>query len=191
DMLVRVFDLFAQAEHSLDRSQGGLGIGLTPVRYLVGMHDGDVQAFSEGLRRGSEFVVRLPLMAEVREKATPGTDAERPNTAQRILVVEDNADSRIMLGELLRLWGHWPDLAADGIEGVEAARRARPDVALVDIGLPGLNGYEVAKQIRSQPDTASTYLIALTGYGQPDDRRRSMEAGFDAHLVKPVNMDEL
>ena len=192
DMLGHVFDLFAQAEQSLDRSQGGLGIGLTLVRYLVHMHDGEVSASSEGLGHGSEFVVRLPLLeapAEVAAEREPKPQAAP--AAQRVLVVEDNADSRVMLGELLKLWGHWPDLAADGPEGVEAARRSRPDVALVDIGLPGLDGYEVARQIRALPGSDSTYLIALTGYGQPDDRRRSREAGFNAHLVKPVKMDEL
>lgn len=192
EMLGHVFDLFAQAEQSLHRSQGGLGIGLTLVRYLVQMHDGEVYASSDGLGHGSEFVVHLPLLEAAAEAAPPRpSQPEAATTARRILVVEDNADSRVMLGELLRLWGHWPDLAADGHEGVEAARRSRPDVALVDIGLPGLDGYEVARRIRALPGTGSTYLIALTGYGQPDDRRRSHEAGFNAHLVKPVKMDEL
>lgn len=192
DMITRVFDLFAQAEQAIDRSQGGLGIGLTLVRHLVHMHGGEVRASSAGLGQGSEFSVTLPLVGAAND-ASPERPARsaRAGSAQRVLVVEDNSDSRIMLGELLKLWGHWPDLAADGLAGVEAARRTLPDVALVDIGLPGIDGYEVARQIRVMPGGASIYLVALTGYGQPDDRRRCMEAGFDAHLVKPVKMEEL
>lgn len=190
EMLDRIFDLFAQTEQSLDRPQGGLGIGLTLVRHLVRMHGGEVRVRSPGIGRGSSFLVRLPVLASSARKETNPCEP-RAGAARRILIVEDNADSRIMLGELLKLWGHWPDLAADGLEGVEAARRARPDVALVDIGLPGLDGYEVARRIRALPGRHPVYLIALTGYGQPDDRRRSREAGFDAHLVKPVNMDDL
>lgn len=191
DMITRVFDLFTQAEQALDRSQGGLGVGLTLVRHLVHMHDGEVRASSAGLGLGSEFAVTLPLMSagDVRPERPSGS--ARGGKPQHVLVVEDNADSRVMLGELLRLWGHWPNLAADGHAGVEAAQRMLPDIALVDIGLPGIDGYEVARQIRALPGSASTYLVALTGYGQPDDRRRCLEAGFDAHLIKPVKMEEL
>ncbi|MDR2877816.1 MAG: response regulator [Chromatiales bacterium] len=195
NMIARVFDLFVQAEQALDRTQGGLGIGLTLVRHLVHLHGGEVHANSAGHDQGSEFTVTLPLLGvanTVRLKRHGGEAQHmRAHTGRHILIIEDNADSRVMLGELLKLWGHWPDLAADGHAGIEAAERMLPDVALIDIGLPGIDGYEVARQIRALPGGASTYLVALTGYGQPDDRRRCLEAGFDAHLIKPVKMEEL
>ncbi|HZN64387.1 MAG TPA: ATP-binding protein [Tepidisphaeraceae bacterium] len=200
EMLGRVFDTFAQADRSLDRAQGGVGLGLTLVRRLVEMHGGTVRASSEGLGRGSTFEVRLPALAEVTAGSraypaapaatpSPGQQAVKPDKplrARRVLIVEDGPDARRALGRLLELWGHKVELAEDGTRGVERAIASRPDVALIDIGLPGLNGYEVAKRVR-QALGDRVRLIALTGYGQPDDHDRTREAGFDEHLVKPVN----
>jgi len=211
DMLVRVFDMFTQADRPLDRTQGGVGLGLTLVRRLVEMHGGTVRASSEGIGRGSEFEVRLPLATVVATPAAParnaptGMPAEPEATAVRIttptpartakpqavaprhvLIVEDGPDARNALGRLLELWGHHVELAEDGTRGVERAIASHPEVALIDIGLPGLNGYEVARRVR-QVLGDKIRLIALTGYGQPDDHARTREAGFDQHLVKPVN----
>ena len=191
EMLPRVFDLFTQAEGTLDRAKGGMGIGLTLVRTLVELHDGEVAVASKGLGQGSVFTVRLPLTDTHPERAAGrrerGRDEERP---QRVLVVEDNADSRELLQLGLERRGHTVSASADGLEGVEQALAQRPDAMLVDIGLPGLDGYEVAREVRSALGP-SVYLVALTGYGQPDDRARALAAGFDLHLTKPVDLDEL
>jgi CheY-like chemotaxis protein len=184
DMLSSIFDLFTQGEVSLARSQGGLGVGLTLARTLVTMHGGSIEAASEGEGRGSEFTLRLPLAApEVDPRAAAAAVA---GSMRNILVVEDNADAREMLRIALELDGHHVEVAEDGIKGVETALRIHPDVALVDIGLPGLDGYEVARRIR-QSLGEDVRLVALTGYGQAEDRRRTREAGFDVHLVKPVD----
>ncbi|HYF48283.1 MAG TPA: PAS domain S-box protein [Planctomycetota bacterium] len=192
EMLARIFDPFTQADRSLDRSQGGLGIGLTLVRSLVELHGGRVLAYSAGLGKGSEFVVRLPLTRK--ELPPAGRAGEEPKTvpseSHRVLVVEDNADSRESLETLLSAWGHTVETAADGNEGVRKGIWFRPDIALVDLGLPGIDGYEVARQMREQLGQ-NVMLVALTGYGQPEDRRRAKEAGFDLHLVKPANIEEL
>jgi signal transduction histidine kinase len=188
DMLGRVFDLFTQVDAPLARSQGGLGIGLTLARTLVEMHGGSLEAASEGRGRGSEFTLRLPV-ADVQ----PAREAARPAPAagtRKILVVEDNADAREMLRVALELDGHRVDVAADGPAGVDAAVRGHPDVALIDIGLPGLDGYEVARRIRESLG-GDVMLVALTGYGQASDRQRTHDAGFDAHLVKPVDPQTL
>ena len=191
ELLPRVFDLFTQGETALDRTRGGLGIGLTLVRRLVELHGGTVEAASPGVGRGSTFTVRLPLapapMAELESAAGDiGTVIGR-----RVLVVEDNAAAREMLRVALELEGHEVFEAADGPGGLEAAERLQPQVALVDIGLPGLDGYEVARRIRASKGGKRILLIALTGYSQPRDRDRSLESGFDAHLVKPVDPDQL
>jgi two-component system, sensor histidine kinase len=194
DMAERIFDLFTQVEQSLDRTHGGLGIGLTLVRHLVRLHGGDVAAMSEGTGKGSQFLVRLPLCTPATADGTVTANVSPPllrSRGRRVLLVEDAQDSRAMLGRLLTHWGHIVEMAADGPQAVEAACRALPDVALVDIGLPGLDGYGVARQIRSTAGARAVCLIALTGYGQPEDRRRSREAGFDAHLVKPVDPEHL
>jgi signal transduction histidine kinase/ActR/RegA family two-component response regulator len=184
DVMARVFDLFTQGDRSLARSEGGLGIGLTIVRNLVELHGGTVAAASEGPGRGSEFTVRLPAGAGHATSAVPPHDgASSPRL--RILVVEDNSDGREMLRTMLEVDGHEVYVAADGVDGVETARVVRPDAAFIDIGLPGLDGYEIAKRLRRERGQAIR-LIALTGYGQSEDRRRSREAGFDLHLVKPV-----
>ena len=189
DVMPRVFELFTQADRSLDRSQGGLGIGLTLVRLLVDRHGGSVAARSDGPGCGSEFEVRLPLIAPEGpiagrsiEGGVPGTGAR----AKRVLVVEDNEDSAEMLRMLLTLRSHEVEVAHDGPTAIEAARRFQPQVIVCDIGLPHMNGYEVARQVRALADIARPTMIALSGYGQDEDRRRGGEAGFEHHLVKPV-----
>jgi PAS domain S-box-containing protein len=186
ELLPRVFDIFVQGDHSLHRSKGGLGIGLTLVRRLVAQHGGTVAVASEGAGQGSTFTVRLPAIARPVETRAPAR-APRPTTARRVLVIEDNDDSRQMLRELIRLLGHEVYEAVDGVTGVSSALTLEPDLALVDIGLPGIDGYEVARRLREHPAGRRLLLVALTGYGLPEDRERSRAAGFDLHLVKPVD----
>jgi PAS domain S-box-containing protein len=187
-LLERIFDLFFQGERTLDRAEGGLGIGLTLVRRLVELHGGRIMASSPGVGHGSTFVIELPQIPA--PAAAPEAPAAAPPAeGRRILIVEDNADSREMLRVLLELAGHEVHEAEDGPGGLAALERVRPDVALIDLGLPGLDGYELARRARQAGTTAR--LVALTGYGLPDDRQRSRQAGFDAHLVKPVDRDQL
>lgn len=192
-MLPKIFEMFTQADQTLERSQGGLGIGLTLVQRLVKMHGGSVQAFSEGLGKGSTFVVRLPVLAGKPESLwlAPSAGKPVPLTARRILVVDDNHDAANALAMLLRLGHNETHLAFDGVEGVEAAASFKPDVILMDIGMPKLNGYDAARQIREQPWGKRIGLVALTGWGQDEDRKKTADAGFDAHLVKPVDYAEL
>jgi PAS domain S-box-containing protein len=190
EMLESIFELFAQVSHSSARTTGGLGVGLTLVKRLAEMHGGTVQARSDGLSRGSEFEVRLPLLSdEVRapQRLEPAAEPGR----RRLLLVEDNPDIGETLRDLLQLLGHEVQLAGDGLRGVQLALASRPEVALVDIGLPGIDGYEVARRLRATEAGRQILLVALTGYGRPEDRDRSIAAGFDAHLVKPVDPDEL
>jgi two-component system, sensor histidine kinase len=194
EMLQTIFEPFAQVESSRQRSEGGLGLGLPLVRSLVEMHGGQVEARSDGPGQGSEFIVRLPLLAEDRRKsssrrapATGTVPLSRPAAGLHILVVEDNEDGRESLRELLEIWGHQVSVAGSGPEGVEMAFSIRPEVALVDIGLPGMDGNEVARRIRTLLGGGEISLIAMTGYGQPEDRRRALQAGFDRYLVKPVD----
>jgi PAS domain S-box-containing protein len=191
DLLPRIFDLFTQADRSLDRSQGGLGIGLSLVRSIVEMHGGRVEAASAGLGRGSEFTVLLPLLTEAdaqtgSEPATRAGSAATPRR-YRILVVDDNVDSAESMALLLKFSGHEVQMAHNGPSAIETALLFLPQVLLLDIGLPGMNGYEVARRLRERPEMQNAALLALTGYGQEEDRRRSKEAGFDHHLVKPVD----
>jgi PAS domain S-box-containing protein len=186
DMLPKIFEMFTQVDRSLDRSQGGLGIGLTLVQRLVEMHGGSVRAFSDGPRRGSEFVARLPILADETPPASPPTVEPPATTARRVLVVDDNRDSATSLAMLLNLAGNETHVVHDGLAAVEAAATFRPDIVLLDIGLPKLNGYEAARKIREQTWGKSMVLVALTGWGQEEDRRKSTEAGFDGHMVKPV-----
>jgi CheY-like chemotaxis protein len=194
DQLPRIFELFTQVQGSVSHSEGGLGIGLTLVRSLVEMHGGSIMAFSEGLGRGSEFVVRLPLL---RETPPPDTAAGRKPVAthqvspRRILLVDDNKDSAESLALVFRLSGHDVRTAYDGPSALDTARANPPDVVLLDIGLPGMSGLEVARRLRQDLGLTDVLLVALTGYGQEEDRRRSQEAGCNAHLVKPVALDAL
>jgi signal transduction histidine kinase/ActR/RegA family two-component response regulator len=188
-MLDTIFDMFTQVDQSLERTRGGLGIGLTLVRQLVELHGGSVQAFSEGLGRGSEFVVRLPVLSAA-PKSQPReavTSTGSPTSGHRILVVDDNRDAAGSLAMLLQMTGNETHIAYDGVEAVHAAETFKPDVVLLDIGLPKLNGYDTCRRIREQPWGKDMMLIALTGWGQEADRQRSRDAGFDGHLVKPVD----
>jgi signal transduction histidine kinase/ActR/RegA family two-component response regulator len=196
EMLGRVFELFTQVEGTLDRAKGGMGIGLTLVRSLVELHGGTVSAESSGIGSGSVFTVRLPRFHES-ERAAVSLPSDRERTSESrgarqysILVVEDNPDSRELLITLLEARGHHVLSAADGTSGVEAALEHRPDVLLIDIGLPLLDGYGVAQRVRAALG-GEPYMIAVTGYGQPDDRRRALAAGFDLHLTKPLDIARL
>ncbi|VTT96735.1 histidine kinase : Multi-sensor hybrid histidine kinase (Fragment) OS=uncultured bacterium PE=4 SV=1: HisKA: HATPase_c: Response_reg [Gemmataceae bacterium] len=190
DMLTHIFDLFTQVDLGADRRQGGLGIGLTLVRRLVELQGGTITAASDGVGRGSEFTIRLPLMEPPAENRSDPPAAAAATVARHVLIVEDNADGRESLATLLGLMGHRVDVAEDGPSGVEVALAVRPEVALIDIGLPGLDGYAVASRVRAALGR-SVFLVALTGHSQPEDRRRAAEAGFDAHLTKPVEPEEL
>jgi PAS domain S-box-containing protein len=193
EMLPRVFDLFAQVDRTVERSEGGLGIGLTLVQRLVQMHGGTVEAHSDGPGQGSEFVVRLPTAKEIptARAGTTGPEQLAAPSGRRILVVDDNRDAADSLGMLLRMMGNEVHTAHDGLEAVGAAAAFHPDVILLDIGLPKMNGYEVARRIREQQSGQRVLLVALTGWGQEEDRRRTQEAGFDHHLTKPVEFNAL
>jgi len=190
--LPRIFNMFTQIDSSLERSRSGLGIGLTLVRTLVEMQGGTVEAHSKGPGRGSEFVVRLPALVEISEPESRSKPAgAMPRVRRRILVVDDNKDAAEWLATVLNLGGHETHIAHDGFEAIRAAERIRPDALLLDIGLPRLDGYEVCRRIREQPWGQDLVVVALTGWGQDEDRVRSKEAGFDAHLVKPVDDEVL
>ena len=193
DLLPNVFDLFTQGDHSLDRSEGGLGIGLTLVQRLVKLHGGSVEARSEGTGLGSEFVVRLPLLA-VPDLPRPGSGrraGSRPAGSLRVLVVDDNRDATEALELLLQLWGYEVRSAFDGPEALALAAEFQPKVILLDIGLPGMSGYEVARQLRDGPGGRELFIVAVTGYGQDSDRIKSRRAGFDHHLIKPMQPEVL
>ena len=192
EQLSQIFDMFYQANRSYEELHGGLGIGLTLVRRLVEMHGGQVEAHSEGSNQGSEFVVRLPIFAKQPETQREIPSAEATRTiGRRILVVDDYGENAETLAELLRFEGHEVKIANDGLKAVEMAEKFRPAVVLLDIGMPKLNGYEAARKIRAQPWGQTMVLIAVTGWGAAHDRERSREAGFNAHLLKPVNYPEL
>ena len=192
-ILPRIFDVFSQSARTLARSEGGLGVGLTLVRRLVEQHGGSVDAMSDGPGKGSEFRLALPLAAKPHDEERHAI-ADKPAAAlpgRRILVVDDNPDAAETLGELLRLLGHETFIASNGEEGIASAVCHRPHAAFLDIGLPGMDGYMLARALRARPETAKMMLIALTGYGQSDDMQKTREAGFDHHLVKPARVDRI
>ena len=191
EVLPHIFDVFTQGRQSLDRSQGGLGLGLSVARGLLDLHGGAIQASSEGPGRGAAFTCELPWEAEPPALAEGGTLGTAGRQPLRVLVVEDNRDAAESLRMLLELFGYGVTLAHTGPDGVAAARALRPDVVLCDIGLPGMDGFTVADTLRKSPETATTRLIAVTGYGEEEDRRRALAAGFDVHLVKPVDPQTL
>ncbi len=189
DVLPRLFELFAQAESTLDRSHGGLGVGLALVLRLVAMHSGSVTAHSEGPGKGSEFVVRLPMLRSALRSAEEAPQLTDPTPLpRRILVADDNVDLAASVSMLLRQDGHEVQVVNDGQSCLEVAATFRPQAVLLDIGMPRMNGYEVARRLRSQPGGTALHLIALTGWGQDDVRARVLESGFDAHLIKPIDV---
>jgi signal transduction histidine kinase/CheY-like chemotaxis protein len=192
EMLGTMFDLFTQVDRTLDRAQGGLGIGLSLVRRLVGKHGGTVSAFSEGAGKGSEITVKLPAIPTPRD-TEPSAEETAPGDLKRlcVLVVDDNVDGAGSLAMLLRMMCREVHVAHHGATGLELALEHRPDIIILDIGLPGISGYDLARRLRAEPSTRSAILLALTGYGRDDDQRRSKEGGFDRHLVKPVDLVEL
>ena len=189
-MLARVFEPFAQLRSTLDRAEGGMGLGLAVVRGLVDRQGGTVEASSAGPGKGSTFTVRLPLIDPPRAAAAAAEGAHVADAPLRLVLVEDSPDICEALGDLLRVEGHDVQIAHDGPEGIELIERSHPDLALIDIGLPGLNGYQVARQVRSDMGQ-EVRLVALTGYGQPEDTRRALDAGFDLHLKKPIDLQAL
>jgi len=191
DVLARVFEAFVQADTSLDRTRGGLGLGLAIVKTLVERHGGTVEARSDGIGRGAEFTIRLPLAPEEPLLAPAGRPREETMPRHRVLVVEDNLDAAETLREMLLLWDHEVEVAHDGREGIDKARAFQPDVVLCDIGLPVMDGYAVARAMRSDPELSSAFLVAVTGYASADDARRAAGAGFDRHLGKPVPLELL
>jgi CheY-like chemotaxis protein/nitrogen-specific signal transduction histidine kinase len=193
DLLPRIFDLFVQGDHTLARSQGGLGIGLTLVRRLMELHGGEVGVESRGLGHGSRFTIRLPALAtpprphpQQDERVTSARSASR-----RVLVVDDNVDAANSISKLLQLLGHTVRCVYDGPSALSATEEFRPEIVVLDIGLPGMDGYEVAKRLRDRRNFRSIPIVAVTGYGQDDDRARSREAGFSEHLAKPVDPEVL
>jgi signal transduction histidine kinase len=196
DTLPTIFNLFSQADVPLARTRGGLGIGLTLVKTLVDMHGGSVTARSGGPSKGSEFEVTLPLIADAVRVATPSEtqspdDAANSPPKRRVLVIEDNLDAQQALQALLEMCGHDVAVAPDGETGIAKIFELRPDIAIIDLGLPSLDGYEVARRVRLSPQGKDLLLVALTGYGAPEQRSRALEAGFDLHLVKPVEPEQL
>jgi two-component system CheB/CheR fusion protein len=179
--------MFVQAPRSLERSQGGIGLGLTLVKAVTAMHDGTIHAASEGIGQGSQFLLRLPLADQV---PVPKRTLQVSNNIKKVVIIEDIDDAREMLSKLLELEGYDVLSAADGKSGLKLIGQQQPDLALIDIGLPELNGYQVAKQLRASPETERLFLVALTGYGQTNDRELVKKAGFDGHLVKPLNMNQ-
>jgi signal transduction histidine kinase len=189
DLLPRVFDLFSQAPQALDRTQGGLGIGLTVSRALVELHGGTIRAESGGAGKGSRFTVRLPLASREATRGREASADEPPRRALRVLVVDDNGDSAQMLSDALRRWGHSVSTAGEGAEALRLAAESVPQVILLDVGLPGMSGYEVAQRLRERRSRA--WIVGVSGYGSAEDKRQAHAAGFDQYLVKPVELRTL
>jgi CheY-like chemotaxis protein len=196
EMLSRVFDMFTQERQALDRAQGGLGLGLTIVKSLVELHGGSIRALSPGVGKGSEFVIRLPLATmpsnkQATDKAHSGSVVPATRTGRRILVVDDNVDAARMMADALEAVGHDTRVAFDGPAALEVAAGFQPDAALLDLGLPLMDGYELAEQLVEADLRRSLILVAVTGYGQLSDQERTRAAGFHAHIVKPVDLSQL
>lgn len=191
EMLEPIFDMFLQVDQSLERTQSGLGIGLTLAKRLIELHGGDIKASSEGLGKGSEFIVRLPMTIDQTAPSPKAEQAKEASAGVRILIVDDNRDSAQTLAQVLQLSGNQTFMAHDGEEAVEVAQQQRPEVILLDIGLPKVNGFEACRRIRANAWADNILIIALTGWGQEEYRRKSAEAGFDRHLVKPVDLEKL
>jgi PAS domain S-box-containing protein len=191
ETLRRVFDTFAQADRSIARSRGGLGLGLALVKGLVELHGGTVAAASDGPGQGSEFIIHLPIAGALSEAPTEETATVGPTRSFRILVIEDNQAGALSMQMLLKHLGHVAEIAYNGIDGLAAAQRFKPDVVLCDIGLPGLDGYQIAQRLRANQELRQSFLIALSGYGQEEDKQRALGAGFDIHCIKPLNIELL
>ncbi|MCA1596485.1 MAG: response regulator, partial [Chloroflexi bacterium] len=187
EVIGQIFEPFSQADRSLDRSRGGLGLGLALVKGLVTLHGGSVEAHSGGPGQGTEFLVHLPQQLSHFTRKRDSETTRRPT----VLIIEDTPDAAETLGDILEAFGYQVEIAMDGCEGLQKALEHHPDVVLCDIGLPGMDGYSVAAELRDNATMSDTSLVAITGYGTEDDRRRSEAAGFQAHLIKPVNLDEL
>jgi two-component system CheB/CheR fusion protein len=190
EIVPRIFEPFTQADTTLDRTRGGLGLGLALVKGLVDLHGGSVRVESEGLGQGSEFTIRLPLL-ELAPGREAAPSAGRATGARRVLVIEDNLDAAESLREVLEFGGHAVAIANSGRDGIEQSRTFRPDMILCDIGLPGMDGYEVARRLRAEESLASAYLVALTGYALPEDLAKAKEAGFDEHIAKPASLERI
>ena len=190
ELLPRLFEPFTQAETTLDRARGGLGLGLALVKGLVELHGGSVEVESAGPGQGAEFTVRLPIREVATDRAV-ARSAIRAPTARRVLVIEDNIDAAESLREVLEFGGHVVEIANSGRDGIERSLTFRPDMILCDIGLPGMDGYDVARRLRADKTLASTYLVALTGYALPEDLARAKEAGFDEHIAKPASLERI
>jgi CheY-like chemotaxis protein len=186
-----IFDMFVQVDRSLERAQAGLGVGLTLSRQLVTLHGGTLAAKSEGIGKGSEFTVRLPLAGATLAQSDATAPNARATQCRRILLADDNTDFANSLAAVLSSRGHDVRVARDGAEALATAARFTPDFAFLDIGMPKVHGYEVARRLRELPATAECVLVAVTGWGQEDDRKRAREAGFDRHLVKPVDAEDI
>ena len=193
ELMGNIFELFVQADNSSARNQGGLGIGLTLVKRIVELHNGQVTILSPGKNQGSEITVRLPLSREraLHKNQPPGIRVGAVGPRRKILVVDDNVDAAATIAKLLTVWGHDVQVVFDGVAALEAVRSFRPDLLLLDIGLPGMSGYDVARQIRTDPASKELLITALTGYGQAEDRQRSREAGFNFHITKPLGPEVL
>ncbi len=195
ELLPQIFELFIQGDQTIDRSQGGLGIGLTLVRQLVEMHSGRVEAHSEGVGKGSEFVIRLPIISIESESKSKGVGPPPEQRAsfqpRRVLIVDDNVDFADSMKVLLEMKRHEVQVAHDGKSAIEAAQAFVPDVVLLDLGLPGMNGYETAQRLRTMAEMRDAILIAVSGYAQEEDRQRAARAGFNVHLKKPVDFQQI
>jgi CheY-like chemotaxis protein len=196
EVLEHIFDLFMQVDNSLVRSGGGLGLGLAVVHRILELHGGHIEARSDGLGRGSEFVVRLPVLLAATNKPQSAVDAQTgaavpAGRAHRVLIIDDNVDSAEVMAQLARSWGHEVAVARDGPSALALAESFGPESAFVDIGLPGMDGHELARRFREQPRHRDLFLVALTGYGRPEDRNAARAAGFDVYLVKPPEIDVL